>query len=58
MFFDGHERDDVVEYKETFLSEMKLHLPYFVEFSNNRSILPKIYLDDYIVGDQIKDPLL
>ena len=33
VFFDSHEREDVVEYRETFLSEIKSLLPYFVEFS-------------------------
>lgn len=50
VFFDGHEREDVVEYRETFLNEMKSLLPYFVEFSNNGSILPKVYPDDCTVG--------
>lgn len=50
VFFDEHEWKDVVEYKKTFPSKMKSLLPYFVEFSNNRSILPKVYPDDCAVG--------
>ena len=51
VFFDGHEREDVVEYRETFLSKMKSLLPYFVEFSDNGSILPKAYPDNCVVGE-------
>ena len=40
----------MIEYKKTFLSEIKLLLSYFVKFSNNGFILPKIYLNDYIIG--------
>ncbi len=36
----------MVEYKETFLSKIKSLLLYFVEFSDNRFILSKVYLDD------------
>ena len=40
----------MVQYKKTFLEEMKSLLSYFVEFSNDRSILPKIYLEYCAVG--------
>ena len=50
VFFDGHEKEDVVEYRETFLDEMKSLLPYFVEFSDDGSMLPKICPDDCTVG--------
>ena len=50
VFFYGHERKDVVEYVKTFLTEIKSLLPYFVEFSNDESILPKVYPDDCVVG--------
>ena len=40
----------MMEYKETFLNEMKLLIRYFVEFSKDRSMLPKVYLDDWAVG--------
>lgn len=41
LFFDKHEREDIVWYRKTFLNEMKLLLPYFVEFSNDAFILTK-----------------
>lgn len=37
----GKNREDVVEYRETFLEEMKSLLPYFVELSEDGSIIPK-----------------
>ena len=49
VFFYEYEREDVMEYRETFLSEMKSLLPYFVEFSDDRSILSHVYPDDYVV---------
>ena len=49
-FFDGHERKDVVEYRETLLNEIKSLLPYFVEFSDDGPMLPKVYSDDCAVG--------
>ena len=58
MFFDRYEQKDVVEYRETFLSEMKSFLPYFVEFSNNGSILPKVYPDDCAVGRSDQRPII
>ena len=39
MFIDGHKREDVLEYRETFLEEMRLLLPYFVEIFEDGSIL-------------------
>ncbi len=49
VFFDGHEREDVIEYRETFLNEMKSLLPYFVEFFEDGIMVLKEYLDDYAV---------
>ena len=39
----------MVEYKETFLIIYKSLLPYFIEFSDDRSILHTVYLEDCIV---------
>ncbi len=50
VFFDEDKREDVIEYRETFLNEMKLLLPYFVEFLEHGTIVPKEYPDDYKVG--------
>ena len=53
-----HEREDVVEYRETFPSELKSLLPYFVEFSNDRSIVPKVYLDDCAIKGSDQRPII
>ena len=49
-FFDGHEQENVVEYRKTFLEEIKSLLPYFVEFQNDGIILPKKYPENCAVG--------
>lgn len=49
VFFDGHEREDV---RKRFLDEMKSLLPYFVEFSEDGSMLPKIYPEDCVVPNR------
>ena len=48
----------MVEYKETFLDEMKALLLYFVEFSKDRSTLSKDYLEDCAVGGPNKRPII
>ena len=55
---NGHERKDVVEYRETFLEEMRLLLPYFVEFFEDGSILGKDYPDDCAVGRPDRRPII
>ena len=58
MFFDGHEREDVIEYRETFLNEMKSLLPYFVEFFEDGTMVPKEYPDDCAVGGPDRRPII
>ena len=58
VFFDGHKREDVVEYREIFLREMKSLLPYFVEFKEDGTILPKEYPDDCAVGGPNRQPII
>ena len=58
VFFDGHEREDVVEYREIFLEEMKALLPYFVKFKEDGTILPKEYPDDCAVGGSDRRPII
>lgn len=40
----------MIEYKEILLSEIKSLLSYFMEFSKDELILPKIYLNNSVVG--------
>lgn len=37
-FFDEHKYEDIVEYQEIFLGEMKSLLLYFVEFKKDSTI--------------------
>ena len=48
----------MVEYKETFLNKIKSLLSYFVEFFNDGSMLPKIYLEDCAVGGLDQNPII
>ena len=58
MFFDRHKREDVIEYQETFLNEMKLLLPYFVEFFEDSTIVPREYPNDCVVGRPDRKPII
>lgn len=40
----------MVEYRETFLDKIKVIHLYFVEFNEDRSILPKDYYKNYTIG--------
>lgn len=48
----------MVEYRETFLDEIKALLPYFVEFNEDGSIVPKVYPEDCAVGGPNKRPII
>ena len=48
----------MLEYKKTFLSEMKSLLPYFVRFSDDESIFSKVYSDDYAVKRLDRRPII
>ncbi len=48
----------MVEYSETFLNEMISLLLHFVEFSDNGSLLRKVYLDDCAVGGLDQRPII
>lgn len=49
-FFNRHKYVDVIKYWEIFMEEMKLFLPYFIEFEEDDIILLKQYLNNYVVG--------
>lgn len=57
-FFDGHKRENLVEYQEIFLREIKSLLPYFVEFKEDGTILLKEYPDDCAVGSPNRQPII
>lgn len=48
----------MVEYRGTFLDEMKALSPYVVEFTNDGSILPKEYPQDCSVGGPDRRPII
>ncbi len=52
MFIDGHERLDMVENQNNFLTRIEDLKPYIVKFKKYVAIKPKIYLSDCILrGD-------
>lgn len=58
VFLDRNKREDLVEYRKTFLNQMKVLLPYFVKFNEDGSILFKVYLEDCRVGGSNKNPII
>jgi len=43
VYTDGHERDDVQKYRETFLLHLESYWPRVVEFHDNGSMIDKVY---------------
>jgi hypothetical protein len=58
VFFDGHERDDVVEYRRKFLEDVYDMLPYMVEFNADGTMQPKEYPQDCCVGGPGRRPVI
>jgi len=58
VFLDGHERDDVVEYRRKFLEDMHGLLPYLVEFAADGSIQEKVYPADCMIGGPDRRPVV
>jgi len=50
VFLDGHEREDVVQYRKEFLRIVHDLLPYMVEFNPDGTIIPKEYPENCIIG--------
>lgn len=48
----------MVEYREIFLNEMKSLLPYFVEFFDDGSILPKLYSENCTMDNPDQRPII
>ena len=46
VFFYGHERSDVLEDENNFLTKIEDLRPYMVKFEENSAMKPKIYLFD------------
>lgn len=58
VFIDGHEREDVVEYRKVFLDAIHSMLPYMVEFDTDGTIQPKEYPSDCCVGGPNHRPII
>ena len=58
VFFKRHEHEDVREYRKTIFNEMKSLLPYFVEFFEDGTMVPKEYPDDFAVGGPDRRPII
>ena len=58
VFFDGHERPDVVEYRQQFVAEMHRLSPYLVEFESDGTIKDKPYPADCEVGGSKYRPII
>jgi len=58
VFFDGHEREDVVEYRKQFLHTMEEMLLYIVEFNEDGTMKPKQYPEDCSVGGPQRRPII
>ena len=58
VFFDGHESEDVIKCRETFLNKMKSLLSCFVEFFEDGIMVPKEYPDDCTVRGLDQRPTL
>lgn len=48
----------MVEYKKIFLDKIKAFLLYFIGFIEDKSILPKVYLKNYVVDSPYKKPII
>ena len=58
VFIDGHERSDVVEDQNNFLTRMEDLKPYMVEFEEDGTMKPKIYPSDCAVGGNDRRPII
>jgi len=58
VFLDGHEREDVVEYRKFFLETVQGLLPYMVEFNADGTIISKEYPEGCSVGGPDRRPII
>lgn len=57
VFIDKHERSDMVEDRNKFLTRIEDLKPYIVEFEENGVMKPKIYSSDCAVGGEDCRPI-
>ena len=58
VFFDGHERKDVVQDRIKFVKQMEKDAPYLVEFDSSGNILNKTYPEGCEVGGEQRRPMI
>jgi hypothetical protein len=58
VFIDGHEREDVVKYRKSFLATIQGLLPYMVEFNEDGTMKSKEYPEDCRIGGQNRRPII
>jgi len=58
VFIDGHERPDVVDYRQQFVAEMHRLSPYLVEFESDGKIKDKSYPANCEVGGSEDRPII
>ena len=58
VFIDGHERPDVVEDRNRFLTKMEELKPYMVEFNKDGAMKAKDYPVDCAVGGEERRPII
>ena len=58
VYVDGHERQDVVGYREGFIKRLEELWPYIVEFEDDGTIVNKAYPEGCIVGGRDRQPII
>ena len=58
VFVDGHERPDVVEDRNRFLTQIEELKPYMVEFDEDGAMKAKDYPVDCAVGGEKRRPVM
>ena len=58
VYVDGHERQDVVEYRERFIESLEELWPYIVEFEDDGTIVNKVYPENCVVGGLDRQPII
>lgn len=58
VYFDGHERLDVIAYRSEFVQYLEKLWPYIVEFEDDGLIKAKIYPEDCEIGGLERRPII
>jgi len=58
VYVDGHEREDVVEFRKRFIERLEELWPYVVEFEDDGTMVNKVYPEDCMVGGPGRRPII